>query len=192
MKEAYDNYTDKKKGEWRIPTREEWRLSSTVEMNEEVMITIAIGRWLYHKERSSLVHRQRRRLDLDRLDEYLKEELTLIKKKREEDGKKEKKRQKGEGKKERKKGKEKGRKGRGVFVNFVEIKEYKEMSEERYMEIDKNFYESIGQQWSREGSRRRREEEKDRDREGQEEVRKASERRKEREKKDEEKEERAG
>ncbi len=72
MKNAYEEYTDMENGEWRMPTRDEWRLNSEVEMDDDVMMTIAIGRWIYHKERSRLVHRQRRRLDIDRLEEQRK------------------------------------------------------------------------------------------------------------------------
>ena len=43
------------------------------------MLVIAIARWLYHKERSALVHRQRRRIDINRLVERLDEELMLRK-----------------------------------------------------------------------------------------------------------------
>ena len=55
---------------------------------------------MYHKERCSLVHRQRRWLDLDRLAEQLEEELSLI-------GEKEKKQEKKQ-EEEKEEGKEGG------------------------------------------------------------------------------------
>ena len=92
MKQTYENNTEKKHGEWRIPTRDEWNLKQHTEMNEDMMIVIAISRWMYHKERSKLVHRQRRRMDFDRIEENVVEELKLIKEKwKEEEERKEKK-----------------------------------------------------------------------------------------------------
>jgi hypothetical protein len=66
---------------WKKPDRAEWRLEEGKDMEEDKMIVIAIARWLYHKERSALVHRQRRRLDIDRLTERAEEELMSIRKK---------------------------------------------------------------------------------------------------------------
>ena len=68
-------------------------------MEEDKMIVIAIARWLYHKERSALVHRQRRRLDIDRLTERAEEELMFIRKK-EREGREVEKEEKEEEKKE--------------------------------------------------------------------------------------------
>merc|ERR1712194_651179 len=95
-------------GEWRIPTRDEWNLKQHTEMNEDMMIVIAISRWMYHKERSKLVHRQRRRMDFDRIEENVVEELKLIKEKwkGEEEKKEKEEREEGEEKKRRKRKKE--------------------------------------------------------------------------------------
>jgi hypothetical protein len=110
LKNVHANYTEKKEGEWKIPTREEWRLNAELEMKEGTMIVIAIARWVYHKERCKLVHRQRRRLDLERLEEYLEDELRTIKEKEEKDEKKEKEGRGRKGKKQRKE-KKKGKEG---------------------------------------------------------------------------------
>ena len=79
----YEQYTrGKEAASWTKPDRAEWRLEESKEMDEDKMIVIAIARWLYHKERSALVHRQRRRLDIDRLAERAEEELLFIREKR--------------------------------------------------------------------------------------------------------------
>ena len=65
---------------------------------------VAIARWQYHKERSALVHRQRRRLDVDRLKERTEEELEFIKEKERREA--EKKREEEEKKKVEEKGEE--------------------------------------------------------------------------------------
>ena len=108
LKQTYENYTEKKHGEWRIPTRDEWNLKQHTEMNEDMMIVIAISRWMYHKERSKLVHRQRRRMDFDRIEENVVEELKLIKEKWKEEGERKEKeeREEGEEKKRKKRKKE--------------------------------------------------------------------------------------
>jgi hypothetical protein len=107
LRGVYENYTDMKNGDWTVPTRDEWRLKEKVKMKDDVMMVIALARWMYHKERSSLVHRQRRRMDLDRLAEQLEEELNLIKEKDKE--RERKKKEEGEG--EKGKGKEEGEGG---------------------------------------------------------------------------------
>jgi hypothetical protein len=67
---VYAKYTrGREVEEWTKPDREEWRLEEDKEMEEDKMIVISVARWLYHKERCALVHRQRRRLDIDRLAE---------------------------------------------------------------------------------------------------------------------------
>ena len=76
---VYERFTrDKDVQRWTKPDQAEWRLEEGVEMEEDKMIVIAIARWLYHKERCALVHRQRRRLDIDRLLERAEEELMFI------------------------------------------------------------------------------------------------------------------
>jgi hypothetical protein len=108
LEEVYDKYTRGREVEkWVKPTRKEWRLEEGEEMTEDKMVVIAIARWLYHKERSALVHRQRRRLDVDRLVERVEEELEFLKdkerreeEKRREEEEKEKREAKAEEKKE--------------------------------------------------------------------------------------------
>ena len=85
---------------WTRPDRDEWRLEEDKEMGEDKMLVIAIARWLYHKERSALVHRQRRRLDIDRLEERTKEELEFMRDKERRRREKEEKEEKKEEKKE--------------------------------------------------------------------------------------------
>ena len=89
MEVVYSKYTGK--DDWTIPTRQEWRLNIETGIPEDRIMTIAVARWVYHKHRCNVIHRQRRRLDLDLIDET-QEEMSLIKEKetRDEKEKKEK------------------------------------------------------------------------------------------------------
>ena len=63
---------------WTKPSREQWRLETEQEMNEEKMITIAIARWIYHKEWCAMNYGSRRRLQTERMAERLEDELRLL------------------------------------------------------------------------------------------------------------------
>ena len=63
---------------WTKPSREQWRLETEQEMNEKKMITIAIARWIYHKEWCAMNYGSRRRLQTERMAERLEDELRLL------------------------------------------------------------------------------------------------------------------
>ena len=73
-----------------------------------VVIVIAISRWMYHKERSKLVHKQRR-MDFDRIEENVVEELKLIKEKWKGEEEKKEKEEREEGEEEKRKKRQKER-----------------------------------------------------------------------------------
>ena len=142
---VYEKHTRGREVErWVKPTRKEWRLEEGEEMTEDKMVVIAIARWLYHKERSALVHRQRRRLDVDRLTERVEEELEFLKEKeRREEEKKREEEEKREAKEEE-----------GVTLLYTQVREEEEQvnGEQRLQPINQQLRRR--QRSSRRGLRR--------------------------------------
>ena len=60
------------------PTQEQWRLEEKCMMTEEMMIIVAKARWIYHRQRCRLDHKQARRLNVDNIIERLREELKEV------------------------------------------------------------------------------------------------------------------
>ena len=71
MKTDYGNRTGR--DDWKTMTREEWRLETDTTINDDKMMWIALGRWVYHKHRCNVIHKQRRRIDIDIIADELEE-----------------------------------------------------------------------------------------------------------------------
>lgn len=79
LKKIHEKHWGDQREKWQKMTREDWRLSmKSQDLTLRQMWTIAVGRWIFHKERSRLIHRQRRRIDMDRMQEEMEDELRVM------------------------------------------------------------------------------------------------------------------